>query len=719
MPSAFLHWLKLAVQNIAGPIWNLLKMLNLPKIFPSYPDTSTGTDLARGSSVKRPSFTRLHALLIGIDKYKDRSLTLYGAVSDVNRMEDFLVTDCKVPQNCIAKLCDKQATRKKIITAIEDITRNPDVKTDDPILIYFAGHGSETKPPVGWPTSSKNGMIQMLLPYDFSKHGSQDLQGQGIWDLTMNRLLANIARQKSDNITVILDCCHSGSGTRDPKLVTRGIQLPNDYSIPPNLPLSGSQPETESGGRGPTVAKGYEKNDSHVLLAACKSTEAAAEFKGFGRFTKALLDFLKNKDLAELTYAGVIDNLPKIENQNPQCEGGIHQDRLFFTSKIVPRLLQIKVHSDNSHNQHKYILNVGEIHRIGTGAQFRVYSDKVLTELLGIVKADKIDKFRTRCTANPPFTSTLQNAYALQIHSGEVEEMRLFIEGDNEANKNNAPLSRLKDRLRKERANKCKRTFRFVEKEEKHDLVIKSTKDYVHFEIKDDICVNNHMEHMHFNVPVQETDTLLSILRSASDFYWHLRHCPSSSSKYTSNITFECCELVESDPKGCLGLTPLAEGRNLYQDKEIVINADDASSDPKRWRRYGCRITNNLDFPLYAALFYFDVGNLSIVPYHLPPVARDGKAEFSIHAKNSLTLGFGDGGGNPKSCALEKGQVEVGFLKLYLSTQYVNFSSIPQSSPLQKKRAIYDNPLPPPSFWDILMIPVIQRGPKSSSKTSE
>ncbi|KAK7471968.1 hypothetical protein VKT23_000076 [Stygiomarasmius scandens] len=291
--------------------------------------------------------------------------------------------------------------------------------------------------------------------------------------------------------------------------------------------------------------------------------------------------------------------------------------------------------------------------------------------------------------------------------------MRLFIEGDSKAKKNNAPLSRLKDRLRKESANKCKRAFRFVGKEEKHDLAIKSTKGCVQFKIKDDICVNNHMEHMHkhFNVSVQETDTLISILRSASDFYWHLRHCPSSSIKYTSNITFECYQLVESDTKGYTDLIP--GSRNLYQDKKIVINADDASSDRKGWRRYGYKITNNLDFPLYAALFYFDVGDLSIVSYHLPPVAREGQAEFSIHAKKSLTIGFGDGGGDPKSHALKKRQkVDVGFLKLYLSTQYVDFSGIPQSSPLQQDRAIYDNPLPPPSFWDILMIPVIQkRGP--------
>ncbi|KAK7471966.1 hypothetical protein VKT23_000074 [Stygiomarasmius scandens] len=338
-------------------------MVNLPKLFPSYPDTSAGTRDPSSDESPVLRSPEPHALLIGIDKYEEIS-PLCGAVSDVECMKDFLMIDCKVPQNRIVKLCDEQATRENIIDAIGGIAGNPDIKTDDPILIYFAGHGSETTPPVGWPTSSKNGMIQMLLPYDFSKHGSRDFRGQGIWDLTMNQLLANIARQKSDNITVILDCCHSGSGTRDPKLVTRGIQLPNDYSIPPNLPWSGSQPETESGGRGPTVAKGYEKNDSHVLLAACKSTEAAAEFKGFGRFTKALLDFLKNNDLAKLTYADVIENLPEIENQHPQCEGGIHQDRLFFTSKIVPRLLQVKVHSDNSHKQPKYILNVGEIHGI-------------------------------------------------------------------------------------------------------------------------------------------------------------------------------------------------------------------------------------------------------------------------------------------------------------------------------------------------------------------
>ncbi|KJA22421.1 hypothetical protein HYPSUDRAFT_122385, partial [Hypholoma sublateritium FD-334 SS-4] len=156
------------------------------------------------------------AVVIGINEYKDYDIpNLNGAVADADAVHQFLVSRVGVAMNRIVNLRDQEATKDAIVQAVRYLAENPSITAEDHILIYFAGHGSQARSPISnWDTSSKNGTIQMLLPHDFVLKGSKDNRGQGIFDLKLSNILANIAQRKSDKITVILDCCHSGSGTR-------------------------------------------------------------------------------------------------------------------------------------------------------------------------------------------------------------------------------------------------------------------------------------------------------------------------------------------------------------------------------------------------------------------------------------------------------------------------------------------------------------------------
>lgn len=86
------------------------------------------------------------------------------------------------------------------MNAIQNLAYNPAISAEDPILIFYAGHGSEAPPPTNWKTSNENNMIQMLIPHDFTLKGSNDHEGQGVFDVTLSKLLDDIARNKSDNI---------------------------------------------------------------------------------------------------------------------------------------------------------------------------------------------------------------------------------------------------------------------------------------------------------------------------------------------------------------------------------------------------------------------------------------------------------------------------------------------------------------------------------------
>ncbi|KAI0309847.1 hypothetical protein OF83DRAFT_1296094, partial [Amylostereum chailletii] len=191
------------------------------------------------------------AVIIALDNYSDHRVDeLYGAVRDARDVKKFLTKNLNVPTSRIQELYDDKATRRNIKGCIRGLETHPDIKKDNPILIFYAGHGSEAVPPRGWPAGGPNKKIQMLVPYDFIPSTVHSERGQGIPDITLSVLLIRIAKAKGDNIVsntfsllsfrlslvmhgLILDCCYSGSGTRmntyDSTLKVHGVSLPRNY----------------------------------------------------------------------------------------------------------------------------------------------------------------------------------------------------------------------------------------------------------------------------------------------------------------------------------------------------------------------------------------------------------------------------------------------------------------------------------------------------------
>ena len=122
-------------------------------------------------------------------------------MADADAVHQFLLSRCGAGVDRIVNLRNKEATKDAIVQAIKNLSENPSISAKDPILIYYAGHGSQAKSPLSnWETGSKDGTIQMLLPHDFVLRGSKDHRGQGIFDLKLSNVLADIAQRKSDNI---------------------------------------------------------------------------------------------------------------------------------------------------------------------------------------------------------------------------------------------------------------------------------------------------------------------------------------------------------------------------------------------------------------------------------------------------------------------------------------------------------------------------------------
>ncbi|KAF8875736.1 hypothetical protein CPB84DRAFT_441914 [Gymnopilus junonius] len=72
---------------------------------------------------------------------------------------------------------------------------------------------------------------------------------------------------------------------------------------------------------------------SHVLLAACGSSELAHESHGHGNFSFALLKLLESTSPEKLTYSSVLTRMDAIPGQNPHFEGQ-NLNRILFNGHL-------------------------------------------------------------------------------------------------------------------------------------------------------------------------------------------------------------------------------------------------------------------------------------------------------------------------------------------------------------------------------------------------
>jgi len=257
-----------------------------------------------GANTRPPS---LFALIIGINKYASPNIRdLKGAVPDALAVKTYLEADLGVPASQIRILCDAEATREAVIREFNNLVVDHRIHRGDPIFIYYAGYGSEADAPKEWAADGTK--IQMLVPHDLRT--SADGRGTyGIPDRTIGTILSLVSEKRGDNITVIFDCCHSGSAHArllESNHKARYIETPNH--VPSDLDL-----EIWNGAQsGVVIAPGFLHRGlrSHIVLAACGANEVAYEDKENGIFTVALLILLSVVDTQNVTYASCSSGFP-------------------------------------------------------------------------------------------------------------------------------------------------------------------------------------------------------------------------------------------------------------------------------------------------------------------------------------------------------------------------------------------------------------------------
>ncbi len=158
------------------------------------------------------------ALLIAIDKYTPppgtkiegsaRSLfrDLDGCVNDARSMYSIITNRFEFPAANIDTLYNEMATRDGIEKRMNQFLES--CKPGDIAFFYYAGHGSQV--PNSLARNEADKKDESMVPSDTWKPGVKDLRDKEL------AVIYNKFIEKGVKLTVIMDCCHSGSLSRGP-----------------------------------------------------------------------------------------------------------------------------------------------------------------------------------------------------------------------------------------------------------------------------------------------------------------------------------------------------------------------------------------------------------------------------------------------------------------------------------------------------------------------
>lgn len=291
----------------------------------------------------------LYALLVGIDDYASpRVPNLGGCVNDIETMAQLLTDRFQVPEENITILPNNKATYEAVKAAFREqlIDRAKawvaDGRQGEPpaFLFEYSGHGSQAIDPTG---TEPDGLDETMVCHDSRLPDIYDLKdwelGALIDELTQN-FIDPATGNYSGNVTIIMDCCHSGGGTRD---ITDETLIPTRRCEPDMREQVTVRPATRSvTAEAPTDSGWFKKDERYVLLAGCRDREESNEyrvregddFRQHGAMTYFMVKELSSMgEDSPMTYRELHEKVRLQVNtlyktQMPQCEGD--RDREIF-----------------------------------------------------------------------------------------------------------------------------------------------------------------------------------------------------------------------------------------------------------------------------------------------------------------------------------------------------------------------------------------------------
>ncbi len=251
-----------------------------------------------GEAVETEGHRRL-ALIVGVGQYKKEGVPdLIGPPKDAERFFELLTgkNGYGFPEENVCLLLNEEASTGRFRKAFDEALVNR-ARPQDIAVVFYAGHGSMKR--------DKNNDEPDEMDETFMLH---DARTGGVGDLVddeFNQMLARL-HAKTNNITVVLDSCNSGTATRgDANTYVARFFEPAEEDL--SLPAVDTA-ATGDGGAGwaPEAMPGL------VVLTAASDGTPALEMDGRGIFTDAVIQALSQASDKPLTYAQIARKVPPL-----------------------------------------------------------------------------------------------------------------------------------------------------------------------------------------------------------------------------------------------------------------------------------------------------------------------------------------------------------------------------------------------------------------------
>ena len=217
------------------------------------------------------------ALIIGIDKYQNVKKLNY-AVDDAESIKEILNNSFHFPSDNISILINEEATKQNILKSFSEITKN--AKSNDRVLVFFAGHGETMDLPGG-------GEKGYLIPVE------GDAEELYLTSIPMDELREIALMSEAKHMLYLIDACYGGIAA----VGSRGLEPQKTPDFINKVTKFQSRQVITAGGRGEKVIEKPEWGHSAFTLNLIRGLkDGAADYNADGFITANELGmFLSDK----------------------------------------------------------------------------------------------------------------------------------------------------------------------------------------------------------------------------------------------------------------------------------------------------------------------------------------------------------------------------------------------------------------------------------------
>ena len=258
------------------------------------------------------------ALLVGLNHYPDPANNLRGCVNDVLQVSSLLQRGFLFDASAdIRLLTDERATTARIVERLRWLLRG--AGPGDTLVFHYSGHGAQVRDRHG--DELDDGLDEIICPYDLD-------WDDPFTDDDLHTILEGLA--PGVNLTVILDCCHSGTGLRawpappdavrakrlvpPPDIRHRTAPIAEDRGCRRSAATTGTRVEWRLRRFGERAAA-----DGAILIAGCRPDQVSADAWIDGDYHGALTYYLcraVTEARFRLTYGDLLTRVRRLLRDN-------------------------------------------------------------------------------------------------------------------------------------------------------------------------------------------------------------------------------------------------------------------------------------------------------------------------------------------------------------------------------------------------------------------